>query len=194
MSYQKFISPIYSLGSSTSYKPTRRGRVSSNQKATVLRRYVKKHHLYKGSNCPSLITIATIAVSHFKIPYLGIMDKKDAKRIIESAYAKIPSDFFKQEVKNKKFKKNKTNYQKKIGFYDTDAWRSLRYEALKIYGRRCMVCGAVPETGAQLHVDHIKPRSLFPELELSLANLQILCRDCNLGKSNKDSIDWRTSS
>lgn len=42
-----------------------------------------------------------------------------------------------------------------------------------------------------MHVDHIKPRSKYPELELEFTNLQILCADCNLGKRNHDSIDWR---
>lgn len=76
-------------------------------------------------------------------------------------------------------------------FYETERWRRLRYEALKIHGRRCLVCGAGPHSGAILHVDHIEPRSKRPDLELSLTNLQVLCEDCNLGKSNRDNIDWR---
>jgi 5-methylcytosine-specific restriction endonuclease McrA len=42
-----------------------------------------------------------------------------------------------------------------------------------------------------MHVDHIKPRSRFPHLELSLDNLQVLCAACNVGKGNRDEIDWR---
>jgi len=42
-----------------------------------------------------------------------------------------------------------------------------------------------------LHVDHIKPRSKYPELSLTFSNLQILCEDCNFGKSNIDQTDWR---
>jgi len=38
-------------------------------------------------------------------------------------------------------------------------------------------------------VDHVKPRA-NPELELDIDNLQILCRDCNLVKGVKNSIDW----
>lgn len=56
-----------------------------------------------------------------------------------------------------------------------------------------MCCGANPSDGVKMHVDHIKPRSKFPELALVLDNLQILCEDCNLGKSNKDETDWRGS-
>ncbi len=73
-------------------------------------------------------------------------------------------------------------------FYDSREWRELRYRAIRVRGRKCECCGA--EKG-QMHVDHIKPRSLFPNLELSFENLQILCRDCNMGKSNKDMTDWR---
>ena len=55
----------------------------------------------------------------------------------------------------------------------------------------CVLCGSPPTVGKPLHVDHIKPRSFFPELELVISNLQVLCADCNLGKSNFDQIDWR---
>ena len=77
------------------------------------------------------------------------------------------------------------------GFYDSREWRAVRYQALKKHGGRCQCCGASAAEGATLHVDHIKPRSLWPSLELALHNLQVLCRDCNLGKSNVDSTDWR---
>lgn len=79
-----------------------------------------------------------------------------------------------------------------IVFYESREWREARYEAIKKHGRRCLVCGRTPhDHGIAIHVDHIKPRSLFPELELCIDNLQVLCEDCNLGKSNRDSIDWR---
>jgi 5-methylcytosine-specific restriction endonuclease McrA len=73
-------------------------------------------------------------------------------------------------------------------FYDSTAWRELRYRVIKAQGRRCMACGSTSKT---IHVDHIKPRSKHPELELEFSNLQVLCVDCNLGKSNKDHTDWR---
>jgi 5-methylcytosine-specific restriction endonuclease McrA len=76
-------------------------------------------------------------------------------------------------------------------FYKTQEWRKLRYEALKKYGPKCMLCGASKSSGAIMHVDHIKPRFRFPELELELSNLQILCEDCNMGK--RDCSDWRLS-
>lgn len=48
-----------------------------------------------------------------------------------------------------------------------------------------------PKDGVKLHVDHIKPKSLFLHLAYDLNNLQVLCEDCNMGKSNKDDTDWR---
>lgn len=77
-------------------------------------------------------------------------------------------------------------------FYLDKPWRTLRYDALKLHGSRCQCCGGTPvSTGKPLHVDHIKPRSKFPELELVLSNLQILCEDCNMGKGGRDQTDWR---
>lgn len=80
--------------------------------------------------------------------------------------------------------------QKRSDFYSTDEWRTLRYEALRLHGRRCQCCGRQPP-GVTLHVDHVQPISKHPELKLQLSNLQILCEDCNLGKSNKHADDWR---
>ena len=77
-------------------------------------------------------------------------------------------------------------------FYESDSWRLLRYQALKRHGAKCQLCGATKQDGAILQVDHIKPRSKYPNLALSLDNLQVLCRPCNLGKGAWDESDWRT--
>lgn len=79
---------------------------------------------------------------------------------------------------------------KETDFYLTAKWRKLRYQAFEHYGNKCSCCGATPESGAELQVDHIKSRSKFPDLELKLSNLQILCSDCNFGKSNIFSTNW----
>jgi len=76
-------------------------------------------------------------------------------------------------------------------FYISKEWYAVRYEALKRGNKTCVLCGRTGR-GVQLHVDHIVPRSIKPELQLSLDNLQVMCDACNLGKSNKDSTDWRT--
>jgi len=76
-------------------------------------------------------------------------------------------------------------------FLTSYAWRTLRMQALKLYGAVCMCCGDSPQNGAVMNVDHIKPRKHFPNLALDIANLQILCGACNQGKANWDETDWR---
>ena len=78
-------------------------------------------------------------------------------------------------------------------FLSTYEWRKTRMVALKKYGARCQCCGATPATGAVIHVDHIKPRKLFPHLALDVDNLQVLCHECNHGKGNWDQTDWRNT-
>lgn len=78
-------------------------------------------------------------------------------------------------------------------FYASWEWKKVRYEAIKKYEQRCMCCGwRVGDTEyGYLVVDHIKPRSKYPALALDVNNLQILCNDCNMGKSNDSIDDWR---
>lgn len=76
-------------------------------------------------------------------------------------------------------------------FLETYEWRRLRMDVLVKRGARCECCGATPKDGVRMHVDHIKPRKLFPALALDEANLQILCEVCNHGKGNWDQTDWR---
>lgn len=68
-------------------------------------------------------------------------------------------------------------------FYASREWKELRLAVLSAQ-RACRLCGHSPLTGAVLHVDHIKPRSLWPELSLDISNLQVLCAKCNMAKSN----------
>lgn len=76
-------------------------------------------------------------------------------------------------------------------FYKSGQWQRLRYKVLSKSSMSCALCGARRSDGAELHVDHIEPRSLRPDLELDADNLQVLCKDCNLGKSNLDNTDFR---
>ena len=59
----------------------------------------------------------------------------------------------------------------------------MRYRILKADGFKCVACGNGPADGARLHLDHKVPFSLGGLTELS--NLQTLCAECNLSKSNK---------
>lgn len=76
-------------------------------------------------------------------------------------------------------------------FYRTREWVDLRYRVLVKFGAQCQCCGASRKDGTVLHVDHIKPRSKYPALELVEENLQVLCEACNIGKSNTAETDWR---
>lgn len=76
----------------------------------------------------------------------------------------------------------------RVKFLDSQEWLTLRYQILLRYGRQCMCCGT---SEGEIHVDHIKPRSKYPELALDPENLQVLCRACNLGKLAWDETDFR---
>lgn len=79
---------------------------------------------------------------------------------------------------------------KVIPFLESRAWRELRYQILKLRGRRCECCGE-DSPYAQFEVDHIKSRHKYPELRMEPKNLQVLCRPCNQGKGWQDETDWR---
>lgn len=73
-------------------------------------------------------------------------------------------------------KSNKSNRRR------THVPKGLRHEVFKRDGYKCVECGASKDDGAELHVDHIIPVSQGGSDELS--NLQTLCKDCNLNKSD----------
>jgi HNH endonuclease len=79
----------------------------------------------------------------------------------------------------------------KNDFYNSWEWCRIRYETLKEQGAICALCKREPRHGAIMQVDHVKPRSKFPELELDKSNLQVLCLECNKGKSNRFEDDFR---
>jgi 5-methylcytosine-specific restriction endonuclease McrA len=88
--------------------------------------------------------------------------------------------------KRKEHKHARQNHRK--DFYRSQEWLELRYKVFATYGRTCMCCG---RTKGEMHVDHIEPISIRYDLALVFENLQVLCRDCNLGKSNYDNKDFR---
>lgn len=60
----------------------------------------------------------------------------------------------------------------------------LRFKVLKRDNFTCIQCGASPakEKNIELHVDHVVPWS--KDGETTIDNLQTLCLNCNIGKSN----------
>lgn len=139
-------------------------------------------------------------------PHLGDEPVPFRKQFLRAFYETLPAELrvvsappkiVMPKIKRASIKKDKKclTYAERraarVAFYESDEWRAVRYEALKASRGVCELCGAAPSPGRPLHVDHIKPRSKYPALELVLSNLQVLCADCNLGKSNTDEIDWR---
>ena len=61
-------------------------------------------------------------------------------------------------------------------------WKDLRKVIINRDGNKCKYCGKIAE-GSDLNIDHIKPKSLFPELIFDPDNLQVLCRKCNFKKN-----------
>lgn len=60
----------------------------------------------------------------------------------------------------------------------------LRFNVMKRDNFKCCICGRSPAItpGLELHIDHIKPWAKGGETVID--NLQTLCSDCNLGKSD----------
>lgn len=88
---------------------------------------------------------------------------------------------------HKNWSRGQTPKASKKSFYSSWEWKELRFATLKRYGAICMLC----KSDKNIVVDHILPRSKFPHLELDRGNTQVLCNDCNMGKSNKDYTDFR---
>lgn len=90
------------------------------------------------------------------------------------------------------FAKEKAENGGSIDFFNSNTWQRLRFEVLAEADGCCTLCGrSYREHGIALEVDHIKPRSRFPNLALDKDNLQVMCFDCNRGKGNRDTTDWR---
>jgi 5-methylcytosine-specific restriction endonuclease McrA len=116
---------------------------------------------------------------------------KRLQRVLASLNTRV---FETRKKKRDKKNKNKSHVtsRTKDGFYNSPAWRIARYKVLSASGGKCSLCGrTAKQSNSALHVDHIIPRSVDMGRQLDPTNLQVLCIDCNLGKSNRDCKDWR---
>jgi hypothetical protein len=66
-------------------------------------------------------------------------------------------------------------------FYRSTDWKKVRSRTLNEHENICVKCYSETD----ITVDHIKPRSLYPELALEYSNTQVLCRSCNSKKGVK---------
>lgn len=118
-------------------------------------------------------------------PYLRVATWQEAIWVCAEVYAQgVSLELEKSEnITNQDARRSSNIYQ---------SWHRLRYDVLRERGPKCEACGRTPhQHGVALHVDHIKPASIYPHLRLDKGNVQILCFDCNIGKSNIDQTDWR---
>ncbi len=104
-----------------------------------------------------------------------------------------------KEALNKSSIKRKESYNsdvkktikiKKSNFHTSKRWRELRAFFISKNDKICCCCG-IDVDGQTLHVDHIKPKSKYPDLALDENNLQILCRKCNFAKNTHHETDYR---
>jgi 5-methylcytosine-specific restriction endonuclease McrA len=77
----------------------------------------------------------------------------------------------------RKTEQKRSNQKSKVYNHD---WRSLRAHFLAL-NPTCKLCGAMA-----VHADHIKTAKEFPELRLSISNLQPLCHSCHSRKTAKE--------
>jgi 5-methylcytosine-specific restriction endonuclease McrA len=134
--------------------------------------------------------------SHFRAvrPADSLKRKKELCRKDNPFWKPLESDISKSKKKQRKEKQiakyKKAN--KKDNFLGSEEWARLRYRVLSASDGCCSLCGrSKREHGVVLQVDHIKPRSKYPELAFDFNNLQVLCAACNWGKSDRDESDWR---
>src|SRR5712671_2556441 len=113
-------------------------------------------------------------------------------RVVNTAYSNRMRVKAAQDEREEKFKRRREQrrlvklYRKlkaaRQDFYLSREWLEARYDILLKF-RKCCLCGS----NKRLHVDHIIPKSKLPPSRwLDKDNLQVLCEDCNLGKSNRD--------
>ena len=79
-------------------------------------------------------------------------------------------------------------------FLSSPEWNMLRKQVIKQKGRVCAECGQRIRKNNDITVDHIKPRSRYPELALKLGNLRVLCRSCNSRKGDRDFEEYLLNS
>lgn len=71
-------------------------------------------------------------------------------------------------------------------FYSSPEWNTLREQVIGQKGSVCAECGRRIKEDKDITVDHIKPRSKYPDLALKIENLRVLCRSCNSRKGDRE--------
>ena len=69
-------------------------------------------------------------------------------------------------------------------FYSSPEWKLLRDKVIREEGKLCSDCRTMIKRDVDVTVDHVLPRSKYPDLALKRDNLRVLCRSCNSSKGN----------
>jgi len=177
---ENMVSKIYNSAGKLRKKKSKKVKTKKVKHAEEARKFLRNHFgLQKFATNHAICFVACKALE-WEMPG----NKNQYRKTIKRA-AKI----LKGTLRPKKV--GKSRFLTSEDFYNSKAWKELRYIALTNCGGTCQLCGAMAKDGVKIHVDHIKPRSRFPGLELDLDNLQVFCDDCNIGKSNYDDTNWK---
>lgn len=129
-----------------------------------------------------------------KQPSRRDMDNKNISKISSGAYIRFYKSwieallgyalYFNNKNEDVVYKFPKSKNEVKDHKTSRDINLRLRFQVLERDNFKCCMCGRSPAStpGLALQVDHIKPYSKGGETVID--NLQTLCKDCNLGKSN----------
>ena len=109
------------------------------------------------------------------------------RKALEAFVSYINSDQEIEEIKDEHTSKIQTSESENcelIHKTKRDISLKMRFMVMKRDDFKCCLCGRSPATtpGLELHIDHIIPWSKGGETVID--NLQTLCSDCNLGKSD----------
>ena len=80
----------------------------------------------------------------------------------------------------------KRRIEEREQFYSSPEWDMIRRQIIKQKGKVCAECGRTIIRNNDITVDHIKPRSKYPDLTLKIENLRVLCRSCNAKKGDRE--------
>ena len=126
---------------------------------------------------PMVVISHAQAKADLEAAYLTVMGKRleDSDRAIR----KLHGDGFLEKVAKGQYMYNPETSGKKEFDEFTQAEKN---EILKRDGFKCVICGLGRENGLDLHIDHIKPRSLGGQG--TVENGQVLCAPHNFIKKN----------
>jgi len=147
----------------------------------------------------SVITQRELVLEYFKKRPNQVIIHKNAKKELEAEYLRRTGNRFEdpdRQIRSlydegllKKIGNGKYLYDPshngKVTLHDFSA--SVKKQALRRDGYKCVVCGLGKDDGIQLHVDHLTPRSRGGQA--TLENAQTLCASHNFLKKDFNQLE-----